>query len=380
MRRLRLEEIAIRPLSVPLLSPFVIATGRVDVTRSVEVRVTLSDGTARADGLGEGAALWPVTAEDQPDVLKALQRASKGLFGAVLVVPAIDSQKPVDLARLDDLAALLDGLLTGAPVARAALETALLDAWARLEGLSLRRLLGGELGGATSALTSDITIPIGEAAQMVELARGWAAKGFCHFKVKVGKDLQRDLEALFAIQAAVPGASFRIDANAGFSAPEAIALGQAVEEEGLVVECYEQPCAADDLEGMAAVAAALGPPVIADESVKVLGDFERVRAARAADGVNLKLVKSGGPLGALAIGRAARDAGMPIMIGGMVETRLGMSAGAHVAAALGGVEFVDLDTAWLLADDPYEGGYEADGPRYTVSDGPGLGVTNRGGS
>ena len=54
----------------------------------------------------------------------------------------------------------------------------------------------------------------------------------------------------------------------------------------------------------------------------------------------------------------------------MVETRLGMTAAAHVACALGGVDFVDLDTAWLLADDPYEGGYVADGPRYTMPDNP----------
>ena len=54
------------------------------------------------------------------------------------------------------------------------------------------------------------------------------------------------------------------------------------------------------------------------------------------------------------------------MAGGMVETRLGMTAAAHVACALGGVDFVDLDTAWLLADDPYAGGYEADGPSYTM--------------
>jgi L-alanine-DL-glutamate epimerase-like enolase superfamily enzyme len=65
------------------------------------------------------------------------------------------------------------------------------------------------------------------------------------------------------------------------------------------------------------------------------------------------------------------------MMGGMVETRLGMTAAAHVACALGGVDFVDLDTAWLLADDPYEGGYLADGPRYTLPVTPGLGVTVR---
>jgi L-alanine-DL-glutamate epimerase-like enolase superfamily enzyme len=62
------------------------------------------------------------------------------------------------------------------------------------------------------------------------------------------------------------------------------------------------------------------------------------------------------------------------MVGGMVETRLGMTAAAHVAAALGGARFIDLDTAWLLAEDPYEGGYRAQGPHYTLDPEPGLGV------
>jgi L-alanine-DL-glutamate epimerase-like enolase superfamily enzyme len=260
-------------------------------------------------------------------------------------------------------------------VARAAFETALCDAWARLVGLPLRTLFGGALGASTTVLESDITIPIAEPSQMAEGARVWAAQGFTHFKVKVGKDLDSDVAALLAIHDAVPGARFRIDANAGFSAADAIRLVRAIEAKKLIVECYEQPCASDDLEAMAIVTAALDIPVIADESVKRLEDLERVIAMRAADGVNLKLVKSGGPLECLAIGRAAKERGMPLMIGGMVETRLGMTAAAHVAAAIGSVEFVDLDTAWLLADDPYEGrGYVANGPRYQLPDEPGLGI------
>jgi L-Ala-D/L-Glu epimerase len=77
------------------------------------------------------------------------------------------------------------------------------------------------------------------------------------------------------------------------------------------------------------------------------------------------------------MGFAAKAARLHVMTGGMVETRLGMTAAAHVACAVGGVEYVDLDTAWLLAGDPYEGGYEADGPHYTMPNAPGLGVTPR---
>lgn len=373
----RIAAIEVVPLSVPLLEPFVIATGRVDVTRAAQVKLTLVNESSgqTAWGLGEGAALWPVTVEDQPEVLSALEGAASSLSGMRVFLPLVDGQKPLDLQVLDELTKLLDETFPSSPVARAAMETALCDAWARLQGLPLRTLLGGQTGAATKTLETDITIPIAEPAQMAEGARMWASRGFTHFKVKVGKDLDADVAALIAIHEAVSGARFRIDANAGFSAADAIRLVRTVEAKNLRIDCYEQPCAAEDLEGMAMVTAALDVPVIADESVKRLADLERVIMAKAANGVNLKLVKSGGLLGCLAIGRAAKERGMPLMMGGMVETRLGMTAGAHVAAALGGVEFVDLDTAWLLAADPYAGrGYIADGPRYTLPDEPGLGI------
>jgi L-alanine-DL-glutamate epimerase-like enolase superfamily enzyme len=251
----------------------------------------------------------------------------------------------------------------------------MLDAIARSRSLTVRALLGGDLGARTNQLETDITIPILEPSYMATLARGWREKGFTCFKVKVGKDHDRDLRALEAIAKAVPDARLRLDANEGFVASEAISMVHAVERLGLVLECFEQPCAAADLDGMAEVARELDVPVIADESVKSIEDFLRVIKAKAADGVNLKLAKSGGLLGALVIGREAKRRGMSVMCGGMVETRLGMTAAAHVAAALGGIEFADLDTAWLLRDDPFVGGYVADGPRYTLVEESGFGVS-----
>lgn len=351
---LRIESLHASALSVPLVDPFVIASGRVDTTRSALVRVRLASGET---GIGEGAALPPVTREDQGDVIADVERAA--LVGREV--------------RLEEIGEALAAI---GPVARAAIETAALDAIARREGASVRALLGGARG-ATNAMTTDITIPILDAARMAELARAWRARGFACFKVKVGKDLDADLRALEAVKRAAGDATFRIDANGGFSAADAITMARATERLGLDVECWEEPCAKGDLDAMAEVAAAVRAPVVADESVATLEDLARVVAARAAGGVNLKLVKSGGPLAAYAIGRAAQDAGMKLMVGGMVETRLGMTAAAHVAAALGGVDFVDLDTAWLLADDPFDGGYDADGPRYTLGDAPGLDVRER---
>ena len=360
-RAVRLEQLSVEALSVPTVDPFVIATGQVQATRSVLVRVVLSDGVGREVGLGEGACLPPVTREDQPEALAAVERAAPLLVG----------QQWEDLAQL---VSALTAQLPDTPVARSGIEVAVLDAWARLDGLPLWRWLGG--GGVPPLLVTDMTLPILAPGRMVELALQWSALGFRAFKVKVGKSIAADLAVLEALVKAVPGATFRPDANGGLSVEEAVRYAKAAADAGAHLECFEQPCAT--LEELREVAAKLSVPVLADESVKSMEDFDELQRLKAADGVNLKVAKSGGLMNAFFIGAAARGYGMPRMVGGMVETRLGMTAAAHLAAALGGVEFCDLDTAWLLAEDPFTGGYQADGPRYTLPDSPGLGVALKG--
>lgn len=361
--RFRLISLAGSPLSVPLVDPFVIASARVEVTRAVLVEVVLADEHSQrtARGLGEAAALPPVTAEDQPDILAALERIE---------------DRPSFQGDLAEIEALLSPLADH-PVARSGVEAAILDAAARLAGRPLFRWLAGPTAALDPRLSSDITVPIHAPEYMGSLAAQWRALGFRCFKVKVGLDAAQDLAGLLAMQAAVPDARFRLDANGGFEAGAAIALYRTAIARGLAVECFEQPCAREDQEGMAMVTKSLPVPVIADESVRSLADLERLVAASAASGVNLKLGKMGGLGQALAIGRRARELGLARMIGGMVETRLGMTTAAHVAVALGGVDFVDLDTAWLLREDPFVGGYQAVGPEYVLPEAPGLGVARR---
>jgi L-alanine-DL-glutamate epimerase-like enolase superfamily enzyme len=354
--------IHVEPLSIPLREPFVIATGRIDTTRAVLVRATLEAASGeRATGLGEAAALPPVTREDQPELLAEIAAAAAVLAGADIFTNTRE---------------LLDRALPGSRVARAGVEAAILDAHARLVRAPLYRTLAG--GGVTSTeLRTDITLPISDPARMSAGAAAHRRAGFDTFKVKVGRDWQADLASLRAVAAVVPDARFRLDANAGFAARDARALLDGVLGDGLAVECFEQPCAADDLEGMAEVAAHSAVPVVADESFRDAVDLERILRARAAQAVNLKLAKLGGPVMALVLARRARAAGLRLMAGAMVETRVGLLAMAHVVAALGGVDWVDLDTAYLLADDPFEGGWTCEGPRIRLADDPGLGVSVR---
>ena len=350
------------PLSVPLIEPFVIASGRIDVTRAALVTaVVVGEDGRRATGYGEAAALPPVTREDQPELLAVIEAAAPQLTG-------------VRLQRLTDVGSAVARALPGSAVARAGVETALLDAWARAAGVPLARALGLGALLPLPVLVTDMTLPICDADHMAELARRHRAAGFSCFKVKVGRDWRADRAALRAVAAAVPDASFRLDANAGFRVGDARALLDGVLADGLTVECFEQPCAADDLQGLAEVTAASPVPIVADESFRGAEDLDRLLAARAVHAVNLKLVKLGGPLAAVALGRRARAAGLRLMAGAMVETRVGLLAMAHVVASLEGVDWVDLDTAFLLAADPFAGGWRVAGARLELTGEPGLGV------
>ncbi len=362
--RVRIEGIDRRPLLLPLRVPFVIASGEVTTTRAVEIEASVSSDGVTALGLGEAAALPPVTHEDVDDIVNRVDQA-------VRVLRAAEGDIAPEHAKT--LIFALDRAFEGAPVARAGVEVAILDGIARLEKVPLYQWLRPSATHQTSFLT-DITLSIGAIEPMLEEARSWHGRGFRCFKVKVGRDVDHDMRALEAIAKSLSDVTFRIDANAGFCAHDALTLLGAIERLSLRVECFEQPCAASDLDAMAEVTRASKVPVIADESIRTLRDLQAIIAARAAHGVNLKLSKMGGALHALRIGVAAQTAGMRLMMGGMVESRLGMTAAAHVAAALGGVDFADLDTAFLLTAEAHEGGYTSEGPHLTLTGAKGLGV------
>lgn len=347
------------PFSLPLIEPFRISRASVTATRAALVEVHVAAGGRAAVGLGEAAL--PLGSDRQPsDLVAEIHDVRAALHGA-------------EIQGADDVASIVDAHFDGSPPARAALHGAIVDAWARLDGRPLCRVLGG---GPPSAMTTDITLPIADPAHLAGLARGYAARGFSSFKIKVGADLAADREVVRLVAAATPGASLRFDANMGFTAHDAMALLAHAAELGMIVDCFEQPCGREDFDGLRRVRE-VGIPVVADESVATMEDLERLAAAGAVDGINLKLVKMGGIDRALAIGHRARALGMSLMVGAMIESRLGLTAMAHVAQALGGVEWVDLDTAFLLRSDPWEGGMAAEGATLTLPAAPGLGIHRR---
>jgi L-alanine-DL-glutamate epimerase-like enolase superfamily enzyme len=204
-----------------------------------------------------------------------------------------------------------------------------------------------------------------------ELASQWHARGFRVFKLKVGTDVDADVARVARLAQRFADVAFVLDANQGFDRAQARAFLRGVARLPGRVRMFEQPLARDDLEGMAMLRREGVAPIAADESVFTLADAKRVIALRAADCVNLKIMKSG-LAETIAVAREVRAAGLDLMIGGMMETRLAMSFSYALVLGLGGIGHLDLDTPLLMADDPLTGGYAYRGPVLTVWTGAGV--------
>ena len=345
---LRILEITAERFEIELREPFGIAGGAQEHARNALVRLRLEDGTV---GLGEAAPFPAVNGETQEHALAALARVAPALIGA-------------DCRRWRALSGELRAALRKTPSALCALETALLDALCRHARLSLWSFFGG----AEAELESDITIPTGSDDQAHAAAARARELGFRCLKLKVGgAEPGLDRARLRAVRSALPAAALILDANASLSAEEAIALCRSARELDVNVVLFEQPTAADDIAGLRLVREHARVRVAADESARSAADVALLGRENAVDVVNLKLMKSG-VAEALDMALSARALGLGLMIGGMVESKLAMTASACFAAGLGGFAHVDLDTPWFMRDPPTLGGYGEHGPRLSVSE------------
>lgn len=328
------------PLNIPLLEPFVIATGQVNAARNVLVRITLADGTV---GLGEAAPFPPSGGESQETALAAVRG----------MAPLVEGH---DAASWRPLSEALLASFEHQTTARAGVEAAVLDALTRSWDIPLFQFFGG----VESKVETDISIPIVSPARVSELARGHAQSGSATLKLKVGVDVDDDTDRVLALVEAAPDCDLILDGNQGYTPSEALELLRALAEENVEPILFEQPVHRHDLEGMRFVTERAGIPVAADESVQTAADALRIARMGAANVINIKLMKAG-IVEALDIVAVCRAAHIDLMIGAMIESRLGIATSAHFVAGLGGFHYIDLDTAMLLAEDPFTGGYDQNG-------------------
>jgi L-alanine-DL-glutamate epimerase-like enolase superfamily enzyme len=246
--------------------------------------------------------------------------------------------------------------------AKAGIDIALADAASRAVGVPLWRLLGTQ----ELCPPTDFSLGIDRPELVAERAR--RAAHFPALKIKLGGPA--DLETLEAVRGVYRGA-LRVDANTGWQPEQAAALIPVLERLG--VELVEQPFPARQLPRLRWLQERSRLPIVADESAVTSDDLEALVGVVA--GVNVKLMKCGGVVPALAMMRRARELGFKVMLGCMEETSVGIAA----AATLGRLaDWIDLDGNLLLADDPYEGLELGPDCRWRLPDRPGLGVVARG--
>ena len=275
------------------------------------------------------------------------------------VAGALEGAKIRDAWDLEGTIARNRGL---PPTALAALDGALHDLAAKRLGIPVYQLLGLARPEPASAYTLGIAEPETTVAE---------AKRFSSYpvlKMKVGS--REDLETVRAVTE-FSRSEIWVDGNEAFAPEEAPAIAAEFREMGVAMIEQPVPASAGPEALHEATEAALPVPVIADESAIVARDVPGL--AGHASGVNVKLAKCGGIRGALEMVHAARAHGMMVMIGCMVETSLGIATAAQISGLF---DFVDLDGAMLLADDPFCGPVYEEG-RILLSDQPGLGTNPR---
>jgi L-alanine-DL-glutamate epimerase-like enolase superfamily enzyme len=255
---------------------------------------------------------------------------------------------------------ILDRLPRREWAARAAIDGALHDLQGKLLGIPTWRQLGLRRGGPPTSWTLGIGDP-DETARKAEERAG----RFRRFKLKLGGGDGLDVDRVRAVRG-VTDVPLQVDVNEYWSLDEALdAIPQLAE---LGVEYVEQPLRAgesggEDLRRRSPL------PVYVDEDCHTLEDV--AACGRIAHGINIKLAKSGGLREAVRMAHAARALGLGVMLGCMVESGLGIAAGAQMGSLC---DHVDLDGNLLLAEDPWPGVELVDGVQ-TPADAPGLGVS-----
>ncbi len=335
---MNVERIEWYPRDLPRKERFVTSRHASDVAQVVFVRLDV-DGT---EGWG-ATSPSDVTKESKDTVIQALEKMAAELRGFAF-------------ERGRDVADKMDAILPGNPAAKAAIDLAVFDVLGRSRGLPLYQMLGE----AREAILTDRTVGLMDAPAAADRAKAFVREGFRAIKLKLGGRVDGDLERVTKLRTALGNhILLRVDANQAYGYRAALRFARQAYPH--VLEFFEQPLAADDLEGMRSLTETSPIPVMADESVVSPQDAAKVGWSKCARLVNLKLMKTGGISRTLEANAICESAGMPTMVGCNAESSLSIAAALHVALAQRNVRFADLDSHFNLAEDPASGVLFEDG-------------------
>lgn len=353
---MKITKIRLGTISVPLRLPFKTALRTVKSVEDIIVEIHTDTG---ALGYGEAPPTGAVTGHTTGAIIGALKEH---------IIPSLLGR---DIDAFEDLMQLVQTCVVGNSSAKAAADMALWDLYAQLYRLPVYKLLGG----ARKEIVTDITISVNEPEEMARDAANAVERGYDCLKVKVGANPELDVERLRAVRrAAGDDICLRIDANQAWQPRQAVRILNEMQEQGLRLELVEQPVKAYDLEGLKYVTDHSYVPILADESVFSPRDAMKVLELRAADLINIKLMKCGGIYNALKIASAAEIYGVECMIGCMLEAKISVNAAAELACARKIFTRIDLDGPVLCSEDPILGGARFEEKRISVSDEAGMGI------
>jgi len=354
---MKITDIRFGMLRVPLKTSFKTALRTVDQVEDIIVQVHTDTGHV---GWGGAPATAVITGDTLGSIVEAIRR---------YIAPRLVGE---DVANLNRITRIVQNAMEKNSSAKAAVEIAVHDLFGQLYGAPLYKMLGG----GDPVITTDITISVDTIDKMVADSIAAVDRGYDSLKIKVGKDIGVDIERIRAIYAAVENrALLRLDANQGWTAKQAVYAIQALEDAGVRLELVEQPVKAQDLDGLRYVTERVHTPVMADESVFGPAEVIELIRMRAADIINIKLMKTGGISNAVRIADIAAMHEVECMIGCMLESGVSVAAAVHLAVAKSDViTKVDLDGPSLSRYNPVVGGVLFNESEITVTDAPGLGI------
>lgn len=351
-----IQSIEIYKLFIDLKEPFIISLGPQNDVQNIIVIIRTKEGCT---GYGECSPYMSINGESVDTCFIVGQYFSRVLL-----------QK--DALNISGCIEIMDKTIYGNSSIKSAFDMALHDIAAQHAGLPLYKFLGGE---KNKILETDYTVSIGDTQKMKSDAIKIIEQGFPAVKVKLGESKEKDVQRIKAIREAIGNDHpLRIDANQGWqTADNAIEVLQALAPYN--IEYCEEPILRYRFMELNRVSEASPIPVMADESCSDEHDAERLIQLKACKMFNIKLGKSSGLYKGLKIAQLGARANMHMQVGGFMESRLGMTASAHLALANDHISHCDFDTPLMFTEDPVIGGIKyLEKGVIDVPDIPGLGA------
>lgn len=352
-KKLKIKDIEIYYFDIPMVKPFRIAIGTMEGAKDILIKIHTDQGIV---GIGEACPFPPITGETQETNIVVAKVLRENLIGK-------------DPLAIEGIMKDFGPFVHTNPSIIAAFDMALYDILGKVADLPLYKLLGGDRNSFETDLTVDLDTP----EKMAKMAEDVVKKGYKTIKIKVGQDPSLDIERLSAIRNAVGYKySIRIDANQGWTVPQAIEALKKMER--FEIQFCEQPVSAWNIDGMRIVRNESPIPIMADESLFSPNDAIKLIKAESCDYFNIKLMKSGGIRNAIKISNIAEAAGIKCMVGSMLETKVALTAASHFVASSRNVIFADLDADSSHAVFPVIDGIKVEGGTITLPEKPGLGL------